>query len=169
MDVDADLRIINDARVVPGAYLLSDFRVKDADLAGQVKRTLAAATLNEEQERAFRIVANHSVSVTPSPLLIYIAGMGGTGKTRVIDTVRRWFDARSEANRMIVLAPTGAAASVVRGSTYHSYLGVATGDRRNYAQRGGKALEEARLRMRGVDYIFMDEISMVSCQDLYLI
>ncbi|KAF5309332.1 hypothetical protein D9611_014030 [Ephemerocybe angulata] len=70
---------------------------------------------------------------------------------------------------MAVTAPTGCAASVVRGSTYHSYLGVATGDRRAYAPRGGRALDEARLRMRGVDYIFMDEISMVSCQDLYLI
>ncbi|KAF5328283.1 hypothetical protein D9611_014755 [Ephemerocybe angulata] len=163
------VKVVNDARVLPGAYFLSEFELADADVQAQLTEAVTKYSLNEEQRRAFSIVARHSISVSPAPLLMYIGGMGGTGKTRVIDSLRYWFTIRSEANRMAVTAPTGAAASVVRGSTYHSYLGVATGDRRAYAPRGGRALDEARLRMRGVDYIFMDEISMVSCQDLYLI
>ncbi|KAF5319889.1 hypothetical protein D9611_011107 [Ephemerocybe angulata] len=162
------VKVVNDARVLPGAYFLSEFELADADVQAQLTEAVTKYSLNEEQRRAFSIVARHSISVSPAPLLMYIGGMGGTGKTRVIDSLRYWFTIRSEANRMAVTAPTGAAASVVRGSTYHSYLGVATGDRRAYAPRG-RALDEARLRMRGVDYIFMDEISMVSCQDLYLI
>ncbi|KAF5318409.1 hypothetical protein D9611_013936 [Ephemerocybe angulata] len=168
-DMDIDVQVINDARVVPGSYFHADFNLNDADVSAQLNETVQLYSLNEEQTRAFRIVANHSVSPRADQLLMYIGGMGGTGKTQVINALRLWFDVRNQGNRMVVTAPTGAAASVVRGSTYHSYLGVATGDRRAYAPRGGKALDEARLRMRGVDYVFMDEISMVSCQDLYLI
>ncbi|KAF5309724.1 hypothetical protein D9611_014437 [Ephemerocybe angulata] len=159
----------NDARILPGAYFLDDHGTLDADVESQMQGVISAYSLNEEQIRAFNIIAKHSISVNPEPLLMYIGGMGGTGKTRVIDSLRSWFDIRSEHNRMAVTAPTGAAASVVQGSTYHSYLGVATGDRRAYTQRGGKALDEARLRLKGVNYVFMDEISMVSCQDLHLI
>ncbi|KAF5331202.1 hypothetical protein D9611_013116 [Ephemerocybe angulata] len=159
----------NDARVIPGAYLLAKFEVKDTDVYEVMASVLSEWTLNEEQERAFRIVANHSVSVTPDPLRMYIARMGGTGKTRVISALRSWFEARGEKYRFVVLAPTGAAASQLTGSTYHSFLGVNTGDRRKSRKRGGRALDLARGRMRGVEYIFIDEVSMISCQDLYLI
>ncbi|KAF5309630.1 hypothetical protein D9611_013937 [Ephemerocybe angulata] len=134
------VKVVNDARVLPGAYFLSEFELADADVQAQLTEAVTKYSLNEEQRRAFSIVARHSISVSPAPLLMYIGGMGGTGKTRVIDSLRYWFTIRSEANRMAVTAPTGAAASVVRGSTYHSYLGVATGDRRAYAPRGVELL-----------------------------
>ena len=39
---------------------------------------------NEEQNRAFRIVANHVSSHTAEQLRMYIGGMGGTGESQVI-------------------------------------------------------------------------------------
>ena len=36
-------------------------------------------TLNTEQERAFRIVANHAVQPSGETLRMYLGGMGGTG------------------------------------------------------------------------------------------
>ena len=40
--------------------------------------------MNTEQERAFRIIANYTVSKNPEQLQMYLGGMGGTGKTQVI-------------------------------------------------------------------------------------
>lgn len=168
-DLDVDVRPMNDARIIPGSYLLSEFRLNDVDVVVGMEQVVSSFSLNKEQERAFRIAANHSLCLSPEPLRMYIGGMGGTGKTQVIQALLEWFSCKGEGYRMVVLAPTGAAASIVNGSTYHSFLGVKTGDRRSRGEPSGVALDEARARMRGVDYIFLDEISMVSCQDLYLI
>ncbi|KAI0359350.1 hypothetical protein OH77DRAFT_1570624, partial [Trametes cingulata] len=46
---------------------------------------------NPEQERAFRIIAEH-VRNGDEQLLMYIAGVGGTGKTHVIQAVLRMFE-----------------------------------------------------------------------------
>ncbi|EIW53407.1 uncharacterized protein TRAVEDRAFT_133805, partial [Trametes versicolor FP-101664 SS1] len=46
---------------------------------------------NPEQERAFRIVAEH-VQKGEEQLLMYIAGVGGTGKTYVIKAIVRFFN-----------------------------------------------------------------------------
>ncbi|KAI9061814.1 hypothetical protein FKP32DRAFT_1555351, partial [Trametes sanguinea] len=46
---------------------------------------------NAEQERAFRIVADH-VRDGDDQLLAYIAGVGGTGKTHVIKAILRFFE-----------------------------------------------------------------------------
>lgn len=168
-DMDIWYTVHTDARIVPGAYFLESFRLAPGTDSDFLSRTITEFSLNTEQLRAFNIVAHHSLSVGADPLNMYVGGMAGTGKTRVIDALRRWFDLRGEPHRMVVLAPTGAAASVVSGSTYHSFLGVATGERRNHTSNNTNALEEARIRMMNVDYVFLDEISMVSCQDLYLI
>ncbi|KAI9058554.1 hypothetical protein FKP32DRAFT_1544620, partial [Trametes sanguinea] len=45
---------------------------------------------NEEQERVFRIIANH-VKAGTDQLLMYVAGVGGTGKTHVIKAVLKLF------------------------------------------------------------------------------
>ncbi|KAF6763374.1 hypothetical protein DFP72DRAFT_762276, partial [Ephemerocybe angulata] len=125
--MDCDVGVMNDARIIPGAYLLSDFELSDSGLTCAVTATIESYTLNSEQERAFKIVAHHALSITPSPLRMYIGGQGGTGKTRVLEALQHWFDSRGEAYRMIVLGPTGASASIIGGSTYHSYLAVVTG------------------------------------------
>jgi hypothetical protein len=64
----------------------------------------------------------------------------------------------------LVLAPTGAAAALINGSTYHSVLGINEG---NFCFE--KSLAQIRANLDGVDYIFLDEVSMLSCRDLYKI
>ena len=122
--------------------------------------------LNEEQERAFRIVANHVVLPNSAPLKMYIGGMGGTGKSRVLNAISTFFKERNEAHRFIIVAPTGTAAALLSGSTYHSVFGI--NDMSNGTQ-SYKTLSQVRTRLQGVDYIFLDEVSMLSCYDLYRI
>jgi len=80
--------------------------------------------LNIEQERAFRIVTNHATINNPTQLKMYLGGMGGTGKSQVLKALIEFFKERGESHRIIILAPTGSAAALLNGSTYHSVLNV---------------------------------------------
>ena len=121
-------------------------------------------TLNDEQERAFNIVAQHAAILNPEQLKMYLGGMEGTGKSQVIKALIQYFCDRKESHRFIVLAPTGSAAALVDGSTYHSVLAV-----NDMEASTLKAQDQMKERILGVQYIFVDEVSMISCHDMYVI
>jgi hypothetical protein len=131
--------------------------------------------LNEEQARAFSIVANHAERPHLIPLRMYLGGMGGTGKSRVLHAIIAFFEQRNEAYRFLVLGPTGSVAALLNGSTYHSVFRISR-DKKSKNQDDidgmeseGYTLAAVNERLQGVDYIFLDELSMVSCNDLQLL
>ncbi|KAI0059801.1 hypothetical protein BV25DRAFT_1808423, partial [Artomyces pyxidatus] len=75
---------------------------------------------NEEQERALRMMAEHHMSRDSSQLLMYIAGVGGTGKSHVIKTIAEYFRRVDAASQLFVSAPTGIAAVLIEGYTIHA-------------------------------------------------
>jgi hypothetical protein len=81
-------------------------------------------------------------------------------------TISTFLEKRNEAYRFIIVAPTGTAAALLSGSTYHSVFGI--NDISSDAQ-SSKTLIQVRTRLQGVDYIFLDEVSMLSCHDMYRI
>ncbi|KAK0215543.1 P-loop containing nucleoside triphosphate hydrolase protein, partial [Armillaria fumosa] len=123
-------------------------------------------SLNAEQERAFRIVAQHTGNPCAEQLKMYVGGMGGTGKSRVLNALIEYFKQQGESRRLIVVAPTGTAASIVQGSTYHYMFGI---NEINKDTMSRKAMAEVKERLHGVDYVFLDEVSMLSCADMYRI
>ncbi|KAK0197647.1 hypothetical protein F5146DRAFT_872538, partial [Armillaria mellea] len=125
-----------------------------------------AYKLNKEQDRAFRIVTQHAESPLPEQLRMYIGGMGGTGKTQVLRALIKYFELRDESHRLIRVAPTGTAASLVGGSTYHYMFGI---NEFTKGEVSKKSLGEVKDRTDGVEYVFFDEVSMLSCSDLYKI
>ena len=150
----------NVVRVVDKTYLDKKFRKSGA--SELVDSTVKAYSLNEEQDRAFRIIANHAISDYPEHLRMYLGGMGGTGKTQVIKALTNFFIRRKEAHRFIVVAPTGTAAALLGGSTYHSMFGI--NDR-----TGTSRIGHIKAKLEGVEYVFFDEVSMLSARDLYRI
>ncbi|KAJ7163731.1 hypothetical protein C8R46DRAFT_902591, partial [Mycena filopes] len=128
--------------------------------------------LNEEQERAFKIVADHASGSPSEPLKMYIGGMGGSGKSQVFKAIIALFATRKEDYRFMVLGPTGSTAALVNGSTYHSVFRIPRETKsKNSDDLNGIRDESANLaavneRLRGVDYVFIDEVSMMSCNDL---
>ena len=80
--------------------------------------------LNQEQIRAFKLIANHAGSIGPDQLKMYLGGMGGTGKTQVIRALSQFFEQLGRRHEFLLLAPTGTAASLIGGSTYHYALGI---------------------------------------------
>ncbi|KAF8166598.1 hypothetical protein K438DRAFT_1502175, partial [Mycena galopus ATCC 62051] len=53
-------------------------------------------------------------------LLLYIAGVGGAGKSFVIKTVVEFFRRCGVSERMMLSAPTGCAAVLIDGFTIHA-------------------------------------------------
>lgn len=131
----------------------------DVDL---IEKIVKDFTLNEEQERAFKIVARHACLPQSKQLLMYLGGMGGTGKSQVIKSLTEFFKQRREIHRFQIMAPTGTSAVVVDGSTYHSVLGI-----RDIETNINKNKSQVKDKLQGVEYIFEDEVSMVSCKDMY--
>jgi len=54
---------------------------------------------------------------------MYVGGMAGTGKISSHQSTHDFFKSRMNP-QIVVLAPTGTAAALLHGSTYHSILGV---------------------------------------------
>ncbi|KAJ7314536.1 hypothetical protein DFH08DRAFT_716457, partial [Mycena albidolilacea] len=75
---------------------------------------------NLEQEGALRIVADHFISGTHDQLLMYVGGMGGTGKSYVIEAIVELFKQCGYSERLLVSAPTGCAAVLISGYTIHT-------------------------------------------------
>lgn len=159
----------NQVQLIDNSYLKYNFTPSEEDLK-IMQETITEFSLNEEQERAFRIVANHATTVrtlTSPRLNMYLGGMGGTGKSQVIRSLKQFFNKRGEPHRMIVLAPTGTAAVLVGGFTYHSILCIY--EFTNSDRMSQDIANKINQNLKGVEYVFLDEVSMVSCHNLYKI
>jgi len=57
--------------------------------------------LTSEQERSFRIIANHAVTPGSEQLMMYVGGMAGTGKSQVIKALMDFFKSRNESTDLL--------------------------------------------------------------------
>jgi hypothetical protein len=158
----------NEVKIGDISYLRKNFQAEQVEQQNMIDETVTEFHLNTEQERAFRIVANHATTRRSRQLKMYLGGMGGTGKSQVLKALTAFFNKRKESHRIMILAPTGTAAALLNGSTYHSALGIPI-DNAEDMRNNFTVLAQVRARLDGVDYIFLDEISMVACHSLYKI
>ncbi|VDB96204.1 unnamed protein product [Peniophora sp. CBMAI 1063] len=93
---------------------------------------------NKEQEAAVRMIC-------------------GTGKSHVINTVREFFRRCELTSKIRLSAPTGAAAILIGGHTIHALTFLPQG-----RGTGFKRAQELRELWRGVRYLIIDEVSMLS-------
>src|SRR5271163_1412796 len=133
------------------SYIDKHFQAKQEKSQKFIDDTAEEFKLNEEQNRAFRIVANHATLHNVEQLKMYLGGMGGTGKSQVIKALIAFFEKRKEAHRIMILAPTGSAAALLNGSTYHSALGICNDDKNNQRSEHS-TLAQLRARLEGVEY-----------------
>ncbi|OBZ70653.1 ATP-dependent DNA helicase pif1, partial [Grifola frondosa] len=99
---------------------------------------------------------------------MYLGGMGSTGKSQVLSSMMYFLIACQKEHRFAILGPTSGSAALINGATYHSMLGFG-----HQSTIGNSTSISALAKVRGqisrVETIFVDEISMVSCCDLYQI
>jgi hypothetical protein len=151
---------INTVKIIDKSYLEKDFDGGVHQAA--ITETVDQFNLNSEQNRAFHIIANHAVSQSNDHLKMYLGGMGGTGKSQVLKALSHFFNVQNESHRFIIVAPTGSAAALLGGSTYHYMFGI-----NDY--RKSSSMSQIKTRLMGVEYVFLDEVSMLSARDMYRI
>ncbi len=119
-------------------------------------------TLNEEQEIAFRKIVSCSFSNRSEPLRLFLGGPGGTGKSRVIDALKEFFVLNGDSRRFRLASYTGVAARNISRMTLHSALSLETIKKKKGSRNKSKS--ELIDMWSGVDFLFIDEVSMVSCE-----
>ena len=73
------------------SYLSQKFIPDQPGAINELESVVQKFKLNTEQERAFRIVANHATINNPTQLKMYLGGMGGTGKSQVLKALVEFF------------------------------------------------------------------------------
>lgn len=153
----------DEVKIVNKEHLTSSFQSKQWQKC--INQIAKKNHLNKEQECAYHIIVNHSCSDTPDQLKMNIAGMAGTGKTQVLLALQEFFSYKNKSHWLVIVAPTGSAAALLGGSTYHYMFGIDSDGQWST----GAQLAQIKSRLQGVDYVFLDEVSMLSCRDMYKI
>lgn len=120
-----------------------------------IEEACSQFNLNRDQRRTFRIVAEHSEQTGNEPLRLYVGGAGGTGKSCLIHALTAFFDHRGQGRRLRRASYMGVAARNINGMTLHTALQLST------RKRSAKTTNELVAMWRGVDYLLIDEVSMI--------
>ncbi|CAH1645765.1 unnamed protein product [Spodoptera littoralis] len=109
------------------------------------------------------------------PLLLFITGGAGSGKSfllkLIVEQVRRCYaptvDPLLQPIFVEVAALTGVAAKQINGRTLHSVfaLPIEKGNTMSYSKMTGERLERERRKWRYIQWLVIDEISMVSYEN----
>ena len=114
-------------------------------------------TLNPMQKKAYEIVKTHfeDNSQDKDPLLLIILGVAGTGKSYLISAIKQLLQ-----QQCALAAPTDKVSCNMKGVTLHSLLKLPVGQVRR-KDLTGQSLAELQANMEGVNYIIIDEYSML--------
>lgn len=128
-----------------------------------IDRLVDNFTLNHEQACAFRIIAEHCNTDCGEQLRMYIAGQGGTGKSCILSTIQEFFQQRHESHQFRMASYTGVAAQNINRMTLHTALRLGTNQLHTHDTHPNRDLVAM---WEGVDYLFIDEVSMLGCSFL---
>ena len=142
---------------IPAAILLQ------SATSEQALPAMDPVCLKPDQLRAYRIVTWHLGETLRGgdipPLRMVLYGEGGTGKSRVIQTITEVFAARGMSHMLVKAAYTGVAASLVDGKTTHVIGCLSLGSKSDVSDAAKKKLQDF---WRNVRYLIIDEYSMLS-------
>jgi Helitron helicase-like domain at N-terminus/PIF1-like helicase len=129
------------------------------------------APLNPKQKRTVSMVFYHVMRLHGRPIvekedqfLLYVAGEGGTGKSRVVEAIKLGMELLGREKEVVVTAPTGNSANHIQGNTIHTALDVMVHGRRRRRASGRTSDVSRRVRSLWPNktILIIDEISMVS-------
>ena len=135
----------------------------------EVERALdpvAVKDLRMAQFRAYDIRVWHLEQALQgedvSPLRMIIHGEGGTGKSRVIQTVTEAFKTHRSAFLLVKAAYTGIAASLIDGKTTHVIARIKVGREGQNSKLSDEAKRTLQVFWRRKRYLVLDEYSMLA-------
>lgn len=142
--------------VAPGVEPVPSTAPEEALPAVEVK------DLRTDQLRAYQIILWHLEQILagakPPALRMIVYGEGGTGKSRIIQTVTEAFAARNVSSLLLKSAYTGTAASLIDGKTTHTLARIPISGSRPITDEVRSQLQAA---FQGRKYLIIDEYSML--------
>lgn len=118
--------------------------------------------LKPDQLHAYRIVSWHLSETLHGhdvpPLRMVLYGEGGTGKSRVIQTITEAFTTHGVSHMLMKAAYTGVAASLVDRKTTHIVGSLSLGSKDDVSDAAKKKLQEL---WRNTRYLIIDKYSMI--------
>ena len=125
-------------------------------------------SLNSQQRKIFNdYVERISNPESEEPFYLYVGGEAGTGKSflmnLMIESTNRQPNYSGDAldkPKCLVMAPTGVAAFLVKGSTIESALGIRPQKRKTFTPGNASRNSSLRFLYEDVKVIFLDEVSM---------
>ncbi|KAE8225183.1 hypothetical protein CF319_g2024 [Tilletia indica] len=144
-----------------------------------IEALVAERKLNGAQALAFTIAAKHFFATlsgsAPQPLRMLMHGEGGTGKTVVVRLLRELLERHGKGAQILFMAPTGKAAAAIGGSTQHSAFSLTIQRRNTTTEELGdvhkdditaRRIKFLENKLRDVNWVFFDEVSMTSCESM---
>ncbi|KAG7299154.1 hypothetical protein JYU34_017689 [Plutella xylostella] len=157
----------NDSTAMPDEVFVNGIRslnVQQKDLLKQVSDSI---------DKDIRLDENQQ------PLLLFITGGAGSGKSfilkLIVEHIKRCYaptvDVLLKPNFVEVASLTGVAARQISGRTLHSVfsLPIEKTTTMTYRKMSGQPLERERRKWRYIKWLVIDEISMVSYENLRII
>jgi len=118
--------------------------------------------LNKEQTIAFHIITSQSLVCRgfENPLKMFLSGPAGTGKSCVFKALHAYFEAKGQSQRFRICTYMGVAAKNVGGMTLHAALCFGKNKKSNQSK------EDLKSMWNGVNFLLINEVSMISCEFL---
>ena len=172
---EAGLQVLGEARCA-----MDDVRDLQGACAKQVSLEERVSMMNEDQARIFQTVKDHLTHQERheanacqcsdlKPLHLFLSGVGGTGKSFLIEAIRQQvaaiWKAKTDGLTCAVAAPTGLAAFNVGGVTIHRLLQLPIkheGKTAGYWSLPKESQKIMRAILRDVKLLFVDEVLMLS-------
>jgi RecG-like helicase len=119
--------------------------------------------LNIQQLEIFKMITNQMIGNENSNK-IFITGGAGSGKTFLLKLIVQQIIRMN--CKVVVASPTGCSAKLINGQTIHSCLMLPTNKNEKLEKLGGLLYEQMKLQWQQINYLIIDEISMISHQQL---
>jgi hypothetical protein len=134
--------------------------------------TIAEETLVDEQRQVYDEITSHILDPERGQLISFVTGEGGTGKSKIISTVKMWADAvfgkqEGDFGSCLLCAPTGPAAFNINGQTWQSAFGHSVEGGHIKTTEDVKNERMLRQKFRGLRIMILDEISMIGANALW--
>jgi len=162
------------ARVIPlsdhegNTRMIEERTVEASELA---LTSVDPSMLKDDQYHAYDIITSHLEETlagsNPPPLRLVIHGEGGTGKSKVIQTVTQFFLCKGAGYMLLKSAYTGIAASLIEGKTTHSIAMISQSKASNTLSEERK--QKLQNFWKHYTYLVIDEMSMISKSFLALL
>ncbi|XP_066914869.1 uncharacterized protein [Clytia hemisphaerica] len=111
--------------------------------------------LNAEQLQAYNIVHDHAQNINADPLQMIITGIAGSGKSYLINCIKKLL-----GKKCLLTSYFGIAAFNINGRTLHSTLKLPIRSKLKHELKG-KSLDNLQTNLKDIDYIIIDEFSVV--------